>query len=167
MESLRLEKNSTQCMRDCESCLAFVSKHNKLEFPIVSGQRGKRKTLQKILRNNWHPFGYYSRQQRCLVCAWNVYLCITFYCFITTHFLCLLLLPRPRLPVLGMHLLHGFCLRSWAIQLRLSVTHGIWSHRTVLQGLEKAKGKDSKAELYGPIRKLPVINPAEGKTSLV
>lgn len=150
MKSLTLEKNSTQCVRDCESCLAFVSKHNEIEFPmlVVSGQKEKRKTLrktlQKILRNSWHPFGYYSRQQRCLVCAWNVYLCNTFFLLLYNHTFPLPSPPAmPRMPVLGMHLLCGSCLHNWAIKLRLSsATRGIWSHRTVLQDCEKAKGKD-------------------------
>lgn len=121
------------------------------------------KTLQKILRNNWHPFGYYWRQQRCLVWAWNVYLCITFYCFITTHFLCILLLLCPRVPVLGTQLLRGSCLHNWAIKLRLSsVTRGIWSHRTkCAAGFRESKGQRSRVtpwqNFMGSLENCPLL----------
>lgn len=55
----------------------LVSKHNEISAMLIV--LGKTKTLQKILRNNWHPFGYYLWQQRCFVCACNVCLCIPFF----------------------------------------------------------------------------------------
>lgn len=113
-----------------------------------------------------------TRGSKGALCAHEMFIfaLLSFYCFMTTHFPFVpSLLAMSSVPGLGMHLLHGSCLHNWAIKLRLSpVSRGIWSHRTVLQDWEKAKGKELHgSELYGLIRKLPVINPADSKTSLV